>query len=89
MFSQILWRPFARGHPRQRQIRGQHQGFKPHHRQATPVNSREHQFDHRHRHNRRQPHHRAPGRGEPQSDRGNEFDRIKFSRVFAVTFESP
>ncbi|BAC50302.1 delta_aminolevulinic acid dehydratase [Bradyrhizobium diazoefficiens USDA 110] len=72
--ASALRRPFARGHPGERQISGEHEDLDADHDQAAAVDSREHQLDHRHRHHGRQPHHRAPGRCEPQPDGGDELD---------------
>src|SRR5260370_7298753 len=76
----LLWRTFARRHPCQREIRRLHHGFHPHHGQAATIDSRKHQFDHRHRHHGGEPHHSTPRRRQPQSDGGDEFDHREINR---------
>src|SRR5579859_5886080 len=70
----LLWRTLPRGHPGEREIGGQHDGLATNDQKAAAVDSRKHQFDHRHRDDGREPDHSAPGRGEPEPDRGDELD---------------
>ena len=41
---------------------------------AAAIDLREEHLDHRHGHHGGEPHHRAPGRGKPQPDPGDEID---------------
>jgi hypothetical protein len=68
------WRPFSRRHERQQEIGQQQDRLDQDDSDVPAINLRKQHFDRGHRHDRREPHHRAPRRGEPEADRRNEID---------------
>ena len=59
------------------QIVGQQHDFEHDHPDAAAIDLRKQQLDRNHRDERGEPHHRAPGRGEPEPDRRHQIDHRK------------
>src|SRR5712691_7345026 len=67
-------RPLAPGHHGKAHIGEDHRRFGDDHPYVSAEDLRKEQLDRRHRDRRGEPHHAAPGGGEPQSDGGDQID---------------
>ena len=73
-------RPLARRMNGEPQVKAKQTHLDDHDENAGAVDAGKEDFDHHHGHDRREPHHRAPRRGEPQADRRHQIDDGKKHR---------